>query len=64
MMGLFLAYDEYTDISSAALVSELEDIIIDVVHNPDKPRPKGEVFFGQAAKECAIACNLHVVIFI
>ncbi|KAF8203486.1 isoprenoid synthase domain-containing protein [Mycena galopus ATCC 62051] len=51
MMRYFLAYDEYTDTNSAALAKELEDVVIDVIHNPNKLRPKGEIFFGQAAKE-------------
>nr|VWO96337.1 N/A [Ganoderma boninense] len=51
LMHLLYIADEYTDVESAAGVQEISSIILDALHNPDKPRPIGELVIGEMTKE-------------
>jgi len=50
LVYLFFAIDDHTDVESVPRVRELVDAIIDVLHNPHKERPEGEIILGQVAK--------------
>ena len=43
--------DEYTDVESASEVRATVDVVLDALHNPHKPRPKGEVIVGEIARQ-------------
>ena len=51
LVHLLYVIDEYTDVESAAGVQEISSIILDALHNPDKPRPIGELVIGEMTKE-------------
>lgn len=49
----FLMVVEYaTDFAPGHISRQILDILIDVCNNPQSPRPQGEIFIGQLAKEC------------
>ena len=50
-MNVFFVVDEYTDVEPAPVVREMIDIVIDAMHNPDKPRPKGEILLGEVTRQ-------------
>lgn len=50
-MNVFFVFDEYTDVEDADVVREMVDIVIDAIHNPEKPRPEGEVLLGELARQ-------------
>ena len=49
-MYFLFAIEDHTDVGSVPRVRELVDVIVDVLHNPHKERPKGEIILGQVAK--------------
>ena len=51
LMNVFFVVDEYTDVEPAPVVREMIDIVIDAMHNPDKPRPKGEILLGEVTRQ-------------
>ncbi|KZT64788.1 terpenoid synthase [Daedalea quercina L-15889] len=51
LMNVFFVFDEYTDVEDADVVREMVDIVIDAIHNPEKPRPEGEVLLGELARQ-------------
>ena len=50
-MNVFFVVDEYTDVEPAHVVREMVDVVIDALHNPDKPRPEGEIILGEIARQ-------------
>jgi len=50
-MNLYFVIDEYTDIEGADTCREIIDVIIDAIHNPEKPRPSGESILGEMARQ-------------
>ncbi len=50
-MHLLYITDEYTDMEPAAGVREISAIILDAVHNVDKPHPAGEPIVGEMTRE-------------
>lgn len=51
LMNLVFILDEYTDVEDANVVREMVDIVIDAIHNPEKPRPEGEVLLGEITRQ-------------
>ena len=50
-MTLFYAFDEYTDVEDEVITREMADIVMDGLQNPEKPRPQGECFLGEMARQ-------------
>lgn len=50
-MNLFYTYDEYTDIADRTGANDIRDIIMDVLRNPQKARPDGELLIGEMIRE-------------
>ncbi len=50
-MNLFFIFDEHSDKSEPAEVWEQVYVIMDALHNPDKPRPAGEWIGGEIARQ-------------
>lgn len=50
-MNVFFVVDEYTDVEPAPVVREMIGIVIDALHNPDKPRPEGEIMLGEVTRQ-------------
>lgn len=50
-MNLLFIIDEFTDISSAAIVRQQAGIIMDVFHNPYQTRPSCEWVGGEATRQ-------------
>lgn len=50
-MVLFYVYDEFTDIDGPKVGSHLASIVMDALHNPNKPRPTGEFGIGELARQ-------------
>ncbi len=50
-MDLFFVIDEYTDFEQAPAVKKIVDMLLDAVHNPQKPRPAGEPILGEMMRE-------------
>lgn len=50
-MHLFFMFDEYSDKSEPAEVWEQAKIQMDAMHNPEKPRPKGEWVGGEFTRQ-------------
>ncbi|KAI0345586.1 terpenoid synthase [Trametopsis cervina] len=48
---LFFVIDEYTDVEPEPVVRAMIDVVIDVLHNPHKPRPAGETVLGEITKQ-------------
>ena len=53
-MNLFFVVDEYTDVGSASAVREIVEVVIDALHNPDIPRPKGEILLGELTRQSVL----------
>ena len=51
LMNVFFVVDEYTDVEPAPVVREMINIVIDAMHNPDKPRPEGEILLGEVTRQ-------------
>ena len=51
LMHLLYIADEYTDVESAVGTQEISAIVLDALHNPDKPRPAGESIIGEMIRE-------------
>ncbi|KAH7921774.1 hypothetical protein BV22DRAFT_1038265 [Leucogyrophana mollusca] len=43
--------DEYTEVENAEVTREMIGIGIDALNNPHKPRPEGEVIFGEVVRQ-------------
>jgi hypothetical protein len=56
ILGMYVVMiPEYlTDYRPVSAAQEVLDILLDVLENPDKPRPEGETFFGRVVKEYVI----------
>lgn len=50
-MDLFFVIDEYTDHELAPAVKEMVGMLLDAVHNPQKPRPVGEPILSEMMRE-------------
>jgi len=51
LMTLFYAFDEYTDVEDEVVTRHMADIVMDGLRNPEKPRPQGECFLGEMARQ-------------
>lgn len=51
LLQLFFVIDEYTDVEPEPVVRAMIDVVIDVLHNPRKPRPTGETVLGEITKQ-------------
>ena len=51
LMNVFFVVDEYTDVEPAPVVREIIAVLIDALHNPDKPRPEGEIMLGELTRQ-------------
>lgn len=51
LMNVFFVVDEYTDVESTEMVREMIGIVIDALHNPEKPRLEGEVLLGELTRQ-------------
>ncbi|KAI1791069.1 isoprenoid synthase domain-containing protein [Ganoderma leucocontextum] len=51
LVHLLFVIDEYTDMEPTAGVKEISDIVLDALHNTDKPRPEGELVIGKIARD-------------
>ncbi|KAI0089641.1 isoprenoid synthase domain-containing protein [Irpex rosettiformis] len=51
LMNVYFVIDEYTDVEPQQVVREMIEVIIDAIHNPTKPRPKGEVVLGEITRQ-------------
>ena len=49
-MNIFFLLDEYIDVEPVQRVREIVDVCIDALRHPSKPRPDGEVIFGEMLK--------------
>lgn len=50
-MNLLYVIDEHTDVKQAPAVQQMVEILLDAVHNPQKPRPVGEHVSGEIMRE-------------
>ena len=57
-MNVFFVVDEYTDVEPAPVVREMIGIVIDALHNPDKPRPEGEILLGEVTRQYVPLCSV------
>ncbi|KAI0630499.1 terpenoid synthase [Trametes polyzona] len=51
LMNMLFAFDEQSDKLDGVGTRHLVDILIDVVHNPDRPRPNGEPLLGEITRQ-------------
>ena len=51
LMNLVYVFDEFTDIANGKGASDIRDIIMDALRNPQKPRPEGELLVGEMARK-------------
>lgn len=51
LMNLFFVFDEHSDRCSGSEVWNQTRIIMDALHNPEKPRQKGEWIGGEIARQ-------------
>ncbi|KAG1815061.1 terpenoid synthase [Suillus subaureus] len=51
VMRIFFVIDEYSDVSKPSDVREQKNIVMDALHNPYKPRPKGEWVGGEIVRQ-------------
>nr|BBH51498.1 putative sesquiterpene synthase [Clitopilus sp.] len=51
LMHTFFTLDEYTDYLDLEGVKTLCEATMDAIRNPDKPRPEGEHFIGEVARQ-------------
>ncbi|KAJ7797223.1 terpenoid synthase [Mycena olivaceomarginata] len=69
LMNLFFVFDEYTDTRTAEEVRTLSGIVIDALHHPNIPRPRGEnivseiarQFWERAIKTCSVSAQRRFV---
>ena len=50
-MNLVFVYDEFSDTLHEDEVQIMADAMMDALHNPHTPRPKGEWVGGEAARQ-------------
>jgi Delta6-protoilludene synthase len=48
---VFFVVDEYTDVEPEPVVREMIGVVIDALHNPQKPRPEGEIMLGEITRQ-------------
>ncbi|KAL1944525.1 hypothetical protein VTO73DRAFT_2955 [Trametes versicolor] len=58
LMNLLFVIDEHTDVKQAPAVKEMVEILLDAMHNPQKPRPVGEPVRGEIMREWSSRCLL------
>lgn len=46
-----LMVDACTDCQPPDVARDVRDLVMDVLHNPEKERPEGEFFLGKQTKE-------------
>ncbi|KAG1856653.1 terpenoid synthase [Suillus subalutaceus] len=51
VMRIFFVIDEYSDVSKPSDVREQKNVAMDALHNPHKPRPKGEWVGGEIVRQ-------------
>ncbi|KAJ7737458.1 terpenoid synthase [Mycena maculata] len=51
LMNLFFVFDEYTDQGTAEDVRDLADIVMNALHYPAMPRPRGENIVGEIMRQ-------------
>ncbi|KAF9067337.1 terpenoid synthase [Rhodocollybia butyracea] len=51
VMNCFFLFDEYSDVAEPDVVRKQADIIMDALHNPHIPRPKGEFIGGEIFRQ-------------
>jgi len=51
LMNFYFVYDEYTDVMDKAGAQHIADIVMDAFRNPTTPRPEGESFLGEMARQ-------------
>ena len=51
LVHLLYVIDEYTDVEPIEGVREIGEVILDALHNTDKPRPEGEIVLGEICRE-------------
>ena len=56
-MSILVEYS--TDFKGPEVAREVVSIILDVLENPHKERPAGEIFIGQMAKEFVIRSSSY-----
>jgi Delta6-protoilludene synthase len=50
-LKVFFVVDEYTDVEPEPVVREMIGVVIDALHNPQKPRPEGEIMLGEITRQ-------------
>jgi hypothetical protein len=50
-MHLFFVYDEYTDVMNTDDAWKVAQIVMDAFRHPSIPRPSGEHFLGELARQ-------------
>lgn len=50
-MGLFFAFDEFSDVENADAVRGMASVILDAFNEPTKARPDGETRIGELARQ-------------
>ncbi|KAG2136542.1 isoprenoid synthase domain-containing protein [Suillus bovinus] len=51
LLNSILFLEEYTTVEDGAVIKEIVDIVIDVLHNPHKIRPGGECVLGELVRQ-------------
>jgi len=51
LMNFYFVYDEYTDVMDKDGAQRAHDIVMDAFRNPSVPRPQGESFLGEMARQ-------------
>ena len=51
LMHVFFVIDEYTDVEPTSGVREIVRIVVDVLDDPEKPRPEGEMMLGEFTRQ-------------
>ena len=63
-MNVYFIVDEYTDVEAPPRVSEMVEVMIDALRNPDKPRPKGEVILGEVIRQYVLHPTKSCIVLI
>lgn len=50
-MNFYFVYDEYTDVMDKDGAQCIANIVMNAFRNPDTPRPEGESFLGEMARQ-------------
>ena len=54
LVHLLFTVDDHADIKAAPVVREMVDAILDVLYNPYKPLPAGEIMYCQVFQEFVV----------